>query len=311
LNLIQLQNWEQASAVTASSWKENRGQSLNYGPDFLGSLADYPGALPVLSPAFVDGEQLAAFVLGFPRTFIVCGRPRKLLLMSFFTVASGFKGNGLGRRIWAECLRQARDTGYDGTLHYCVEGNVSNDVTVAGARLAGSEARHIFRISYLMRFLHNKSERIENKSPTTSENFAHCASDLNSVPLMRVWSDAEVIWQLHRPRGIAITNRNIGSLTGYVIDSQDEKRTPILLMEDILWRTGTTLKDRSAVLSCFLDQAARVSSLAVVPVLGYADLEPFRAAGFRKSPQVLNAFITLFAESMQLTAVDAIYADVL
>jgi len=44
--------------------------------------------------------------------------------------------------------------------------------------------------------------------------------------------------------------------------------------------------------------------------LGYADMEPFNAARFRRSPRVLQAYLTVFKGDPPPEAVSAMYLDV-
>lgn len=310
MRLQTLQDWPQAAALIAESWKENHEQALDYTPDFIESLAGYPASLPVIAPAFFDGDQLAAFVMGFPRNFEVEGLTRKLLLMTLFTVGPRYKGQGLGRRIWAECLRQACDAGYEGALYYCVEGNISNKVTAAGVQLAGFEALHILTIPYLMRMLRRPLDAPADSIGPDSEMFLKCAAAVPPLPLRRCWTESEFTWQLQRPGAIAVSDGKTGVLCGYTLNSSDAQRTSVFFVEDVLWLQDAE-DGRTRLLALLLQQASRVSSLAVVPVLGYAALKTFVAAGFRKSPRVLNAYLVNFPIFQCSSPITAIYAEIL
>ena len=95
--------------------------------------------------------------------------------MTFFTVAPEFKGKGFGLQVWSKCVREARQGGYDGVLHYCVEGNRSNAVTVAGCRMAGYEPVQAFRVSYLMHL-------ISKASPIAAQSEAIRDSECGIIP---------------------------------------------------------------------------------------------------------------------------------
>ncbi len=306
---LQLTGWQAAVELIAASWKENKERPLDYTQSFIQSLADYPAALPVIAPAFYLGERLAAFVIGFPRKFLLNGAPKSLLLMTFFTVAPEFKGQGLGRQIWATCLEQAREAGYDGALYYCVEGNLSNKVTRAGVRLAGNEPVHIFTVKYLMRGL-RPSEPVSPIEPAEPDFFLACASAMQEVPLQRLWSRAEVQWQLGRPGAISVAEPAVGLITGYTIQVADAQRTTVLFVEDIFWLTEDR-GARSALVARLMKQASQIASLAAVPILGCVDLEPFSAAGFRKSPRVLNCYLAAGQNTPATGGMESIYADVL
>jgi hypothetical protein len=74
----------------------------------------------------------------------------------------------------------------------------------------------------------------------------------------------------------------------------DKHRTKCLLIDDILWGT-LTAEERQTLLQKFLKKAANGGvRLATVPVLGYADMEPFKKARFLNTRRVLHAYLTLW-----------------
>jgi GNAT superfamily N-acetyltransferase len=300
-----------AARLIGLSWSENRESSLDYTSDFLHSLYSFPNDEPPLAPAFYDRNGLVAFVMGFPRTVQLYGRVVRLLLMTFFTVAPNWKGQGLGRAIWAECLRQAKSAGYEGALHYCVDGTSSNTITAAGACLAGFEARRIFTIRHMMRLLRHEAEHGMGFGSPDPDLFLGAAASLRSnVPLKRVWNAQEVKWLCERPRSLVLTNSAGGALSGYAIDVSDAAHTPCLYVEDVLW-DGISSEGRVELLRQFLADASASASMAVVPMLEYADLSPFEAVGFRRSPRVLHAYLTLWSGPVQAPEFPGMYADVL
>jgi hypothetical protein len=50
--------------------------------------------------------------------------------------------------------------------------------------------------------------------------------------------------------------------------------------------------------------------MAIVPCLGYADMEPFSASRFRRSSRVLQAYLTVFKGEPMPEAVSRMYLDV-
>lgn len=309
-----LRDFERAAELIGSSWRENRETSMDYTPEYLRSMMSYPGARPTLAPAFYDGDRLVAFVLGFPRTFVIRGETRTLLLMSFFTVAPGYKGKGIGRRIWAECLLDARKAGYHGALHYCVDTNPSNRITAAGANAAGFEARHIFTVRYLMGFLRRDSGQGENRDEPplqSTQPFLHATEHLASaIPLKRKWNLHEAEWLRDRPGSILTTDPAGAALSGYLLKTADSTKTSCFFIEDILW-DGIAAADRPALLSRCLARAAESATIVTVPILNYADMAAFAAAGFRRSPRVLNTYLTLWDGSAEASEMPSLYTDVL
>lgn len=304
-----VQSANSAAELIQLSWAENRENPLQYSPELIRSLSGIQGEQPVLMPAFYDNGKLVAFVAGFPRTFLLYGQKRSLLLMTFFTVHPERKGKGLGKAIWAECVRQAKECGYDGTLHYCAEGNPSNGITAAGAREAGFEAKHIFTVRYWMRLLRPGLAGI-SAQPVNTDVFLRAAEALSpDIALQRVWSKAEAAWLCNRPDGTVVTD-NTGALSGYKICVADKDLTPCFFVEDILWGHSTN-EERAELLQRFLAEAAQNASLAIVPVLGYSDLSPFQAAGFRRSPRLLHTYLTMWSPLPDEGDLSCIYTDVL
>jgi GNAT superfamily N-acetyltransferase len=300
-----------ASEVLHLSWKENRTQFLDYTPEFIQSLLEYPGDGPVLAPAYYDDGKIVAFVMGFPRAVRLNGKVRRLLLMTFFTVAPGYKGKGFGQAIWAECLKEARQAGYDGALHYCVDGDASNSITVRSASSAGFEARRVFTVGFMMRPLQSGGEHLHEGTPASVEVFLNAASSLHAeVPVQRIWSAAEAHWQLHRPGAVCATDPNGGVLTGYVIHGSDAVRTSYFIVEDILW-DRLSPKQRSEMLTEVTQRAAGTASVAVLPILKYADLSPFAAAGFRRVPRLVHTYLTLWTGALDGAEFPGLYVDVL
>jgi N-acetylglutamate synthase-like GNAT family acetyltransferase len=265
----------------------------------------------VLAPALYDGDQLAAFVFGVPRRVRFGGAERHLALLTFFSVAPAWKGHGLGAEVWAECLRQARTAGYDGAIHFCVDGNVSNHVTLAGARRAGLTATPIPPVRFLVRLLTPGAESTAWASDV-DDFLRAAASAAPEAPLVRLWSRAEAEWQCRdRVAPVCVTHSTgggVGAVAGYCMELRDARRTRCVFIDDILW-DQLAPDDRPRLLQQFLAAAASQASVAVVPLLGYTDVEAFRAAGFRRSPKVLNAYLTTWGATPALD-VSAMYIDV-
>lgn len=305
-----VQDWAGAVDFIRHSWKNNRETQLDYTLEFVNSLLQYPGDGPVLAPAYYDNGALIALVVGFPRSVWLQGHARKLLLMSFFTVAPAYRGQGYGRAVWANCLRMAKSAGYDGVLHYCVDGNPSNAITVAAAESAGFKANRVFTVKYLMRLLRPAAAPTSDPDELDPQLLLNAAESLAPSPLSRVWSAAEAEWQMSSYGRLFSADVNGGALTGYVLNLLDAGHTPCFFIEDVLWHRLAP-EARPALLDRFLGRVSQIASLAVLPMLEYADLSPFRAAGFRRSPRLLHAYLTLWHEQPELQEFQSIYIDIL
>jgi len=302
-----------AAQLIQLSWSANPDVTLNYDHRFLQSCLQYPGTEPALAPAIYHKQILVAFVIGMPRRVLLENQPRKLLLMTLFTVAPEWKGRGLGVAVWAECLRRAQDVGYDGSIHFCAEGNISNHATLAGARAAGHEARHILTVRYLMRLLKSVPAYRALSEQPSDEHFAIAARSTMPVPLKRLWTRAEVEWQCRRrvdPICVTCeTETSCGALAGYRICSLNSGRTAYSLVDDTLWH-HLNAKERESLLELFLRLAAETAQVAVVPLLGYADMSPFLKYGFRRSPRILHAYLTMW-DGSAVSEMQGMYLDVL
>jgi GNAT superfamily N-acetyltransferase len=305
-----IQDWASAVDFIRHSWKTNRETQVDYNLEFVNSLLQYPGDGPVLAPAYYDNGALIALVAGFPRSVRLQDQVRKLLLMSFFTVAPAYRGQGYGRAVWANCLRMAKSAGYDGVLHYCVDGNPSNAVTVAAAESEGFKAHRVFTIKYLMRLLRPSGAPASDPEELDAQLLLNAAESLAPPPLSRVWSTAEAEWQMSSYGRLFSADVNGGALTGYVLNLLDAGHTPCFFIEDVLWHRLAP-EARPVLLDRFLGRASQIASLAVLPMLEYSDLSPFRAAGFRRSPRLLHAYLTLWHAQPDLQEFQSMYMDIL
>src|SRR6202000_3490051 len=107
-------------------------------------------------------------------------------------------------------------------------------------------------------------------------------------------------WQCFRRAGAvvaeALHESRRGVLTGYVMSILDKERTKVLLVEDIFW-TELSSTEREQLLRNFLAQAvAQGARMATLPMLGYADLAPFKKFRFLPTRRTLHCYLTFFHE---------------
>lgn len=304
-----LTDWSRAAEVLSRSWRENPDSGLAYTNEFIQSLAECPGDYPTLAPAYLDGSELAAFVMGFPRRVALHDQPLNLALLTFFTVAPEYKRRGLGRRIWADALREAVAAGYNGVLYYCAEGNISNEVTAAAADDADFEVFRVFPVGYYMRLLKAGDLNGEDVQISDPQTFLTAAS-LVRGPLRRIWTEREVRWLLNRTGGLTVSEPGVGVLSGYTIAAADAQQTPCAFLDDILWLSDSP-EDRSKLLQRYLAAAARQATIVLLPALNYADLEDFVKHGFRKSRRLLHTYLAFPRGYCNAGPMQSIYIDVL
>jgi hypothetical protein len=174
----------------------------------------------------------------------------------------------------------------------------------------------IFSVLYQMRLLHPKpASQLEFKleSECVGALLQAGAVVADHAPLARIWSEKEAEWQCRRHGGV-VARHGSGTrqavLTGYVMEIANSQRTKCLIIEDVLWGT-LEQQERLVLVRKLLDQAAAAGAqMAIVPSLGYADMEPFSAARFRRTPRVLQAYLTVFKGDPPPEAVSAMYLDV-
>ncbi|MBV8551388.1 MAG: hypothetical protein JOY54_08815 [Acidobacteriaceae bacterium] len=306
-------NLPQLAAVIQSAWAANKEVPLLYTEPFLRSAFEYPGTDLRLAPSIYSGDDLLAFVAGFPRRFQWNGRQLNLALNTFLTAAAGTRGSGYGLALWGAFQERARAAGFEGSLNFCVEGDDMNRMAPAAARIFRLNTQSIFSIEYLVRFL-RPAEDLEPAPETDIDLFLELTSALpKRVPFARIWTQEEAIWQCRDRSGtIALSACHAGRrgmLTGYIMQVATTPPANTLLIEDILWGD---LEDteRKELLHRFLRIAAsRGAQSASCPVLNYAPLEPFTASGFRRSKRVLHTYLTTW-NGAEPEALSSVYLDV-
>lgn len=294
------------------SWADSATAPLLYTPEFLQSAFEYPGATPELAPTIYDGDTPVGFVAGFPRRIRCDGREHRVVLITFLTAAAEHRNSGYGIVIWTELVKRARAAGFDGMLNYCVEGEAMNRMIGPSCRRLGLKAQRVRSIPYLTKMLFGASAAANGDGPAeppVEQLIAAAAPIADEVPLARLWDRDEARWQCTREGAVVASERD-GLLTGYVMQVANARRTKTLLVEDILWG-GLDGEEREALVGRLVARAAADGArIAVVPQLGYADLEPFAAAGFRPSGRVVHMYLTLWNDAPVPEAVDAAYLDV-
>jgi GNAT superfamily N-acetyltransferase len=308
-------DFETLAAVMKHSWSESRSQSLLYDENFLRSAFQYPGSSFELAPTlYIDGSP-AAFVAGFPRNVLLDGRPLRLLCITFWTVAAEFKGKGYGARIWMEILRRARESGYDGAINFCVDGEPSNGIVLRCGARAGAYVSLVFSVKYLARLIRPAEARQIPANPDAVDLFLRAAARIpGPVNLQRVWTYEEAEWQCVRRSG-ALSSAHAdaarcGSATGYLTEFAGETASRVLIVEDLLWGNLKSVERTQVMRNLLAQGAVRGAQIAVAPLLGYAETDTLRAAGFRQSRRVMNLYLTVWRDAPLPEDLTSIYLDV-
>lgn len=99
-------------------------------------------------------------------------------------------------------------------------------------------------------------------------------------------------------------------ITGFIQNIADPEHTPCVFLENVFW-DGLQSSERKALLDTFSSAAAaRGAQIAIVPTLGYTDMEPFRVARFRASTRRMHLYLTLLDRTQGPGTLPAIYTDV-
>ena len=309
-------DFEQLARVMQCAWGKNKEQSLLYTQPFLRSAFEYPGSSFDLAPSIYKANELLAFVAGFPRSVCINGDNVRLLLNSFLTASADSSGAGYGLRVWQELINRARAHKFDGTINFCVEGDAMNTMMPGLARLLQLNTRRIYRVEFLSRFLRPvRGEFTSDESSDEIEIFRELSRSLAcQIPLARTWTYEEVLWQC-RLRSGAITARvedagRRGMITGYIMPVAANVPTRVALVEDVLWGNLDPAEQNELLIRFLRSAALQGAQTISCPVLGYASMEPFLAAGFQPSRRVLHAYLTLW-NGLEPHPVSAAYIDVL
>jgi hypothetical protein len=302
--------------LVQSSWAENSQQGLCYSPEFLQSFLTSPDSSPSLAPALYQDDKLIGFASGFTRNVEYRSQALRLFTSSFLSVLPEFKKYGYGIVLWNELVKRARAAGFQGMLNFCVDGEPMNRMVEGASLRLKLPVQRIFSVRYMSALLKPTSVVPASVlSPEAISDFLDLAAPLlSSQPLARRWSRAEAEWQcLHRTAAVCAHVRHDsrrGVLTGYVTPILDRDRTKCLIVEDILW--GDLHPDeRLALLRQLLAQASALGAkMATVPVLGYADIAPFKKARFFPTRRVLHCYLVLFEENIPLETLPSMYVDV-
>jgi len=307
-------DFDELAALMNLSWGENQEQPLRSTSDFLRSAFEYPGAGFELAPAVYRDGRLVAFVAGFPRTVRIAGETKPLLSVSFLTVSPEHKRAGYGPLMWGELLRRARERGFAGALDFTVEGDPWSRQILAVARMLRQPTAQIFSVSFMARLLRgNETAATQTGEVDAAGALLEAATCIgNDVPLLRLWTQAEAEWQCRRAGAINATvvrDSRSGILTGYAVETAGTAPMLSVILDDILWG-NLEAGERAEVVQSFLAKAAGIGArIVITPVLGYADMQPLAAAGFRKTRRLLHAYLTSW-ETPVPEDMSAIYIDV-
>lgn len=190
-----------------------------------------------------------------------------------------------------------------------------NRIISSFARLCGFNTQRIFTVDYLTRFLRPAQEAPITPSDREIDLFLELASEVPSTtPFARLWTREEAVWQCQLRAGAltvsAFHNRRRGMLTGYLVQVSGNPPVTALSIEDILWGDLEPQERKDLAQRFIRAGASRGAQAASCPVMNYADLEPFRAAGFRPAKRLVNVFLTSWNAS-DTPVFPSVYLDVL
>ena len=145
-------------------------------------------------------------------------------------------------------------------------------------------------------------------------SFLDAAAEIPTrVPLSRLWSSDEVIWQCGSREGSVFAQLQdggwTGTIAGYIMPIANKDSTQCVFVDDVLW-DGFGPDQQLALLDAFLNRCSGSAHIVVVPILGYTSHEIFTQRGFRRFPRSLQAYLTLWNPG-RLANLQGMYMDVL
>jgi hypothetical protein len=312
-------DFNRLAAVIEDAWAGNAEQPLHYTPAFLESLYDHPGFDLRFSPAIYDGEDLVASLSSLPRQALFNGESLRFQLYSLLTVAPSHRKLGLAKAAWAEHSRQGVESGLDGSIGFCVEGDVWNQAFLAVAQSLNLPSWRIHTIPYMAKFFRPAKDSFPTPVATGEDTLAIFleAAGLVAAPansFIRQWTPEEAAWQcLNRDGAIAATlasGPRRGAIAGYRMDTMGATKVPCALIDDLLWgdlepEECLVLLDRFLAV-CF----HRGIQMVISPVLPYASTAPLEARAFRRTRRLLHCYYTSWNGRGPAGPVDSLYLDV-
>jgi hypothetical protein len=309
-------DYEELAAVMRDSWADGPSAPYLYTAGLLAEWLGYPGT--ELAPAIYTDDRLVAFAAGLPRQVEIAGETRRILISTFLTVAPAQKAAGYGIVVWSELMRRAAAAGYDGVVNYCADGGAMHRMIETGCGLLDLPLTRVKSFSYLVGTLtpapragggsgeRAPARRLVDAAAADAER----GRGDERTRLWRVWTDAEAEWQLSRTGAVTVSDGE-AVLTGSVVTVADAAGSRYLVMDDVLWASASG-EARQKLLADLLAQAAGAGAgYVVLPVMGYADVRPFLAAGLVPSPHTMHAYVTLWSDPAAMHTVERYYLDVI
>lgn len=313
-------DFAQLARMMQQSWAANKQIALRYTEPLLRSSFAYTGASFEAAPAIYAGDDIIAFAAGLPRRARLNGRDLRLQLNTLLTVSLDFRNAGYGIVLWRSLMDRARRAGLDGAIDYCVEGDDMDRMILSASRLFALDTRQVYSVGFLSRFVRpggpDACGLVDVDSVTDTELvdiFLELTAAIpDATPLARTWTRPEAEWQCRgRDGAMAVLLARAGArgmLTGYVAEvGLDGTRAAIV--EDVLWGNLEPDSRRELVRRFLRAAAARRCATVACPILGYAALEPFVAARFRRGKRTLHAYLTLW-NGLEPASLPSMYVDV-
>jgi hypothetical protein len=315
-------DYEELATVMRAAWVDGPGAPYLYTGDLLADWLRYPGAELAPAPAIYTDEGLVAFAAGLPRTVEVAGVTRRILISTLLTVAPAQKAAGYGIVVWSELMRRAAAAGYDGVVNYCADGEAMHRMIETGCRLLNLPLTRVKSFSYLVgrvarvAVAATTGAAADGKRPSAGRLVDAAATqgersrDEGAPGLWRSWSMPEAEWQLSRLGSVAVGSGD-AVLTGSVVTVADAARSRYLVVDDILWGALGAEARRRLVDDLPAQASGAGASYAVLPVMGYAEVGPFLAAGMVPSPHTMHAYLSLWSDPDAVRPVERYYLDVI
>jgi hypothetical protein len=309
-------DYEDLAAMMRDSWADGASTPYLYTADLLADWLGYPGT--ELALAIYTDEGLVAFAAGLPRQVEIAGATRRIFISTFLTVAPAQKAAGYGIVVWSELMRRAAAAGYDGVVNYCADGGAMHRMIETGCRLLDLPLMRVKSFSYLVGALAPAPRAGGGPGePLAARRLVDAAAadaergrGDDQAQLWRLWSDAEAEWRLSRPGGVAVSDGE-AVLTGRVAAVADATRSRYLVVDDVLWASAPEDARQGLLADLVARAAGDGAGYVVLPLMGYANVRAFLAAGLVPSSPTMHAYLTLWSDPAAAHTVERYYLDLI
>jgi|GEM_PF-4561168 len=300
----------------------------NYDPGLLGLHIMRPTGDPTLTVGQIDEKgNLASYVAFMPFDVEYFGKSYRAVFCSFMTVATEHHGKGLNGPQQVALLQRSIERDYDLYIVICEDGAVSN---ISLERIFTKRDRKLQLVKNLG-YIGARNDLLHPILPTnpSANTRPLVRSDLNGVTLLtaeigsgcdlrKIISplDVEFLF-IDRPHTRSFVYESAGKIRAFanllLLEVLDKETSLNLYFENVHFGDLTVSEQIEFIgdsLTHLLETGFR---MAILPDIGYTNIEPFRKLRFRALPRRLNLYMSELKAGIVLDGirdVDRIYMDI-